>query len=197
MVQPLFVVTELLALAAFVGPYSLVDNTISDLGATSCTDIAYPRGPVPVCSPWHGLVNAGFVGGGLLLVVGAVAVRRLLPPGRLGVVAVVLWVVGGLSSVATGLVPIDRDLELHVLVSSPVFLAQPVAMLLTGVLLRRTRPGLGRACLALGVVGLAAGLLVFAWLEAPALGFLERVALWPGYVLPCLLALALLRRPAR
>ena len=82
MVQPLFVVTELLALAAVVGPYSLVDNTISDLGATACTDIAYPRGPVPVCSPRHGLVNAGFVVGGLLLVVGAVAVRRLLPRRR-------------------------------------------------------------------------------------------------------------------
>jgi hypothetical membrane protein len=196
-VQPLFVLTELLALAAFVGPYSLVDNTISDLGATACTDIAYPRGPVPVCSPWHALVNAGFVASGLLLVVGALAARRLLPRRRLSNVAVVGWAVGGLSSVATGLVPLDRDLELHVLVSSPVFLAQPVATLLTGRLVRETHPRLGRAAVVLGLIGLAAGLLVFAWLEAPALGLLERVALWPGYVLPCLLALALRRRPDR
>ena len=112
-------------------------------------------------------------------------------------VGVVLWAVGGALVGRDRVVPIDRDLELHVLVSSPVFLAQPVAMLLTGVLLRRTHPGLRRACFALGIVGLVAGLLVFAWLEAPALGFLERVALWPGYVLPCLLAVALLRRPAR
>lgn len=108
LVQPLYLVLELAAVAAFRAPYSLLANTISDLGSTTCTTIAYPLGPVPVCSPAHGLVNAAFVVFGLLTGVGAVLLRPRLPPGRLVAAATVLWVVAGVSSVATGLVPLTK-----------------------------------------------------------------------------------------
>ncbi|GMA41951.1 hypothetical protein GCM10025883_39960 [Mobilicoccus caccae] len=53
LIQPLYIVCELIVAATVAAPYSLRDNMISDLGAVSCTQIAYPAGPVEVCSPWN------------------------------------------------------------------------------------------------------------------------------------------------
>lgn len=115
LVQPLYVIVELLVARASSAPYSLRDNTISDLAAVSCTQIPYPAGPVPVCSPGHPWLNGAFIAFGLALVVGALLLPRAWRPGRLGSVAVGCWVASGLSSIATGLVPLDVDLELHTL----------------------------------------------------------------------------------
>ncbi len=181
LIQPSYIVCELLVAAAVAAPYSLRDHTISDLAAVSCTQIAYPAGPVAVCSPWHPLLNGAFIGFGLALAIGALLLPHAWRPGRLGVAAVALWVVSGLSSIGTGLVPLDVDLELHTLVSLPVFLAQPVALLLHGLALRG-RPlavwALVVAVLsAVGTVGLFAVTMQATWH-----GAFERLALWPAYV---------------
>ncbi|WP_117215592.1 DUF998 domain-containing protein [Allorhizocola rhizosphaerae] len=179
-VQPLYVVSEFVTAAKVTAPYSFVDNTISDLSAATCTTVDYPHGPVPVCSPWHGLMNASFVVFGLLLLVGAVLLRRTLPSGVAATVSVVLWVVSGLSSIGTGLVPLDRDLALHSLLSLPVFLAQPVAIITLGVALRGRQRALA---LVVGVVSLV-GTVAFLALTGSAEfgGLAERLALWPGYL---------------
>lgn len=181
LVQPLYVIVELLVARASSAPYSLRDNTISDLAAVSCTQIPYPAGPVPVCSPGHPWLNGAFIGFGLALVVGALLLPRAWRPGRLGSVAVGCWVASGLSSIATGLVPLDVDLELHTLVSLPVFLAQSVALVLHGLALRGS--GLGRWAVvtgvasAVGMVGLFAVTMAATWH-----GAFERLALWPAYL---------------
>lgn len=194
LLSPLAIVAEL-AVAAAVwasgsAPYDLVANTMSDLGATTCTIVDYPHGAVPVCSPWHGFMNASFAVLGLALAAGMVLLRPALPRRRLVDAAIACWVVAGLSSVGTALVPLDVDLELHVLVSAPAFLAQPVALALTGWAVRARHPRLGRWGVALGVVCLVAGALVFGLVWSEAGGLLERVALWPGFVWPAALALA-------
>ncbi|MGC4807469.1 DUF998 domain-containing protein [Micromonospora sp. DT233] len=192
LVQPLYIVCELIAAAAATA-YSLPDNTISDLGATTCTTIAYPYGDIPVCSPLHLLVNGAFVVFGLLMAVGAVLLRGWLPRGAAATTAVVLWVVAGLSAVATGLVPLDKDLDLHVLVALPAFVAQPLALLVTAYAVRRHR-GLSLTALAAGALSLV-GLVVFVVRtnEGELGGLFERLALWPGYVWPLLLAVIVLR----
>lgn len=181
LVQPLYIVCELLVAAAVTAPYSMRDHTISDLAAVSCTQIAYPAGPVAVCSPWHPLLNGAFIGFGLALAVGALLLPRVWRPGRLGVAAVVLWIVSGVSSIATGLVPLDVDLELHTLVSLPVFLAQPIALLLHGLALRGRRLSVWAIVAAVlsvvGTVGLFAVTMQATWH-----GALERLALWPAYL---------------
>lgn len=195
-VQPLYILTELLTAATVKAPYSLPANTISDLGATTCVSVEYPFGLVPVCSPWHLLINSSFVVFGLLLAVGVLLLRGWLPSGAAATASVGLWVVAGLSSIATGLVPLDQNLELHAEVSLPVFLAQPLAVLITAMALR-AHVGLARSGLAVGLVSLAAAL---AYLGAPAIsdfgGLLERLALWPGYLwLPALAVAVVRRRP--
>lgn len=167
LLRPAYVVLELVVAAATTGDYRLGRDTVSDLGALTCD----PR----FCSPWHDLMNATFVGSGLLLALGAV----LLAP-RLGGVVTVLLVVAGVSSAAVGLAPVDQDSGLHFLVAAPLFVVQPLALCVLGLRLRGERPRLARAVLATGVVTALAALGFV--LGAPGPGVLERAALWPVIV---------------
>lgn len=81
---------------------------------------------------------------------------------------------------ATGLVPLDLNMDLHVLVALPQFISFPVMLALLAVILRHEAPGTAilsglAACLCvLGVV------LFIVFLEAPhGAGLFERLALWP------------------
>ncbi|MCY7397107.1 MAG: DUF998 domain-containing protein [Nocardioides sp.] len=163
LVRPVYFLVELVVAAAAVR-YSFVDDTVSDLGAV-------------LTSPWHLLMNAAFVGFGLLMALGAV-----LLAGRFGAGVTVLLVVSGASSAAVGLVPVDVHPGLHVVVAAPVFVAQPLALVLLG---RRTRtPALVLA----GVVSLLAGVGFLGLDLTHGSGAIERLALWPTFVALALLA---------
>lgn len=174
LVQPLYIVAELLVAAGASATYSLRDNTISDLGSIGCTP--------GLCSPWHPAMNTAFVVFSLLRVAGALLLLRSWPPGRWAVTATILWVVSGVFSAAVGFVPVDQHPSLHVLVAVPVFITQPLALIATALALKGTH----RALTASGVmVGLgcligAAGFLAVN--DGPYwVGFWERLALWPAY----------------
>lgn len=194
-IQPLYLVAELAVASMVTAPYSLMYNTISDLGATTCTTVDYPLGPVPVCSPWHLLMNTTFVVSSLLLAGGTLLLRPWLGPGRLAPIAVGLWVVASLSSVATGLVPLDQHPELHTWVSAPVFLAQPLAVLTTALALRQCHRSLAVSGLTSGAVSLAAAL-VFLGTYSELGGLLERLVLWPSFLWLPFLAVAVVRNPS-
>jgi hypothetical protein len=187
LVQALYLAVELVAVAVVQAPYSLLDNTISDLGAVGCTTVAYPTGPVPVCSPAHAAVNAAFVVFGAAMALGAVLMRPFLFAPRRGWVATGAWVVAGAGQVGAGLLPLDVDLEGHALVSAPGIVATGLAVASTGWRSRvagRWRPAL----VATGVVGFACGAVFVVRLDTAWGGLLERVALWPSTVVLTLLA---------
>ena len=187
LVQPAYLVVEV-ALAVLAGVrYSLPDDTISALG-TSC---APEEGG---CSSAPLLMNVAFIGFGLLQALGAVALLRVR--GRTAVVGW-LWVVAGLASVGIGLLPVDTHPMAHSAAALPVFVAQPLALLLHARLLR---PGpLRRAGLALASVALLGVVTFVALLGADHWsGLAERAAIWPAKLwLPlAVLATAGLPRPA-
>jgi hypothetical membrane protein len=166
-VRPLYIATELVVAAATTGGYSFVADSVSTLGEVGCS-AAY-------CSPRHDLMNGSFVGFGVLLAGGALLLARPLGPWAAG-----LLVVSGLSSVATGLAPLDQDSTLHALAAGPLFVAQPIALLVLGARLRKSRPRLARILLGAGAVTAAAALgFVLAGEDGAASGALERLALWP------------------
>lgn len=191
--QPLYLVVELIAAAVSMAPYSLLHRTISDLGATTCTTIGYPSQDVAVCSPAHLVANASFVLFGLAMAVGALLLRPWLPRSRLTTAALALWVVAGLSSIGSGLTPLDQLLELHVLVSTPGIVLSGVATALTGVVLRSWARHWWWLVLA-GTVSALAGALMVVRLEVQWGGLIERMALWPSFAVCAVVALAVLRR---
>lgn len=169
LVRPTYIATEFVVAAATTGGYSFVSDSVSRLGEVGCA-AAY-------CSPRHDLMNGSFMVFGGLLAGGAV----LLAP-QLGRWATGLLVVSGASSFATGLAPLDQDGTLHAIAATPLFVAQPVALLVLGARLREDEPVLGRALLATGAVTAAAAAVFVVDTEGSASGALERLALWPVLV---------------
>ncbi len=169
LVRPLYIATEFVVAAATTGGYSFVSDSVSRLGEVGCS-AAY-------CSPRHELMNGSFVGFGVLLAGGAVLLSRSLGPWVTG-----LLVVSGLSSVATGLAPLDQDATLHAIAATPLFVAQPVALIVLGARLRSDRPRLARTLLAAGAVTAGAAVAFVLSADGPASGALERLALWPVLV---------------
>ena len=169
LVQPAYLVIEV-ALALLAGvQYSLADDTISALG-TSCSPHEVGCSSAPV------LMDLTFILFGILQALGALPLLRA--HGRPALVGW-LWVVAGLGSVGVGLLPVDTHPLAHSLVALPVFVAQPLALLLHA---RLSTPGrLRSAGLVLAGVALA-GVVTFAGLLGAAhwSGLAERAAIWPA-----------------
>lgn len=169
LVRPVYIATEFVVAAATTGGYSFLADSVSRLGEVGCSE--------SYCSPRHGLMNGSFMTFGVLLAGGAALIARPLGPWVTG-----LLVVSGLSSVATGLAPLDQDATLHAVAATPLFVAQPVALVLLGARLRTLRPRLAAMLLiAGGVTGVSAVAFVVSD-NARVSGGLERLALWPVLV---------------
>jgi hypothetical membrane protein len=160
----------LLALLAGVH-YSLVDDTISALG-TGC---ATPDASGCSSAPWA--MNVVFVVFGALQAFGAVPLLRAPGPRERAVGW--LWVVAGTFSVGVGLVPVDAHPTLHSVVALPVFVAQPLAVVLHARWLSSGRVrGTGTA---LGVLAVLGAVAFAALLGADSgSGAVERLAIWPA-----------------
>lgn len=169
LVRPAYIATEVVVAAATTGGYSFVADSVSRLGEVGCSE--------SFCSPRHELMNGSFVGFGLLLAGGAALLSRSLGPWVTG-----LLVTSGLSSVATGLAPLDQDGTLHAIAATPLFVAQPVALVVLGARLWSEEPRLARALLTTGAVTGAAAVGFVLSGDGPASGALERLALWPVLV---------------
>ena len=166
LLRPTYVAAEVVTAAATTGGYSFLADSVSRLGEVGCTAAS--------CSPRPAVMNGAFMVYGAALAGGALLMARPLGPWVTG-----LLVVSGLSSYATGLAPLDQDATLHALAAAPLFVAQPLALLLLGHRVRRTRPRLAKALLATGVLTAAAAVGFVLSGEGRAAGALERAALWP------------------
>lgn len=180
LLRPTYIATEFVTAAGTTGGYSFVSDSVSKLGEVACSD--------GYCSPRHAVMNGSFMGYGALLAGGALLLAKPLGPWVTG-----LLVVSGISSFATGLAPLDQDAALHAMAATPLFVAQPVALLLLGARLRHESPRLSKALLFTGAVTAAAALGFILTGDDAAGGALERLALWP--VLFGLGALAWSERP--
>ena len=166
LLRPTYIATEVVTAAATTGGYSFVSDSVSRLGEVGCS-AAY-------CSPRHEVMNGSFMAYGVLLAGGALLLARPLGPWVTG-----LLVVAGGSSYAAGLAPLDQDATLHAIAATPLFVGQPLALLLLGLRVREDRPRLSTALLATGAVTAAAAVGFIVSGDDLAAGALERLALWP------------------
>jgi hypothetical protein len=164
-----YLVAEIATAYAWKVPYSFRHDTISDLGVTACT----PN----MCSPLHLLMNATFVALGLVTIIGAVLFRGYIPRGYRQWWIVSLAVLIGISTAATGFVPSNDGIVVHLLAVLPAFVSRHIVLILVAVWLwnqRRLVAVWSAACALSGLVG--AVLFVG---TAVQIGISERLVLYP------------------
>ncbi|MBJ8343071.1 DUF998 domain-containing protein [Antrihabitans sp. YC2-6] len=174
--MPLYFLAEVVVAMAWPIQYDVTSNSISNLGDTTC-DIGGRTGSGAICSPLHLVMNLTFITTGVLVAVGAIGLRELVPAGVHRTTAVFLLVVGGISCALVGLVPVNVDPALHWIVAAPTFLARNVAMgVVAWPLIRRWRcfGAWTVVCATAGTVGIFSSLL-----HTAPFGIAERLALYP------------------
>ena len=166
---------EFIAAAQVDPAYDWIHNTIGALGATTCTSVVYPVGIFDVCSPGHAWVNTALVLAGLAMLGLSVAGRHTAGfSGWAGL----MWVITGVSTTLSGLIPLDLSREWHSFVTLPLFITWPVAVLVGSSQLRGWVSRLGYL---IGAVGLTAGVWFTVSLGAREFGgLLERLVIWPS-----------------
>jgi hypothetical membrane protein len=96
--------------------FSWTANYISDLGNTKCGLFSVPHGSkYLVCSPRHTTMNVTFILVGILVIAGALLLRRFWPAGRRATWATTLFVISGVGKVIVGLVPENTRIGLHLI----------------------------------------------------------------------------------
>jgi hypothetical membrane protein len=182
---------QLVVALAWPQPYSIVSNTISDLGATGCGQSTHsPWHDVFVCSPLHPLMNLGFVFVGVMTAAGAILTWRSWAGGQLARIALIGAILSGVGGVLIGFAPSDIMPSLH---GAGVLLQLPgvIAPLVMGLGLRKERPALSVFSLTVGGVGIVGTVLFAMQPPAGAIGIWERIALEPFTVWTTVLGLSL------
>ena len=179
-----FFAGQALAQSGWTGtPYSLVHDTISDLGTSVCQRAVRDGHAVELCSPWHAAMNVAFVLTGLLIFVGLLLLGQRWPATRLARFGLVCLALAGVGKVVVGWVPWNVDYTLHTL-GGLGFLVGDLGLICLGLALRSRRRWAALA-IVLGAIGL---------LTAPAgTGIAERLADYPMFVWFVLVGIAALR----
>lgn len=186
-----YFVVQAVAQAAWTTPYSLLDNRVSDLGNTACgRTLAHAY----ICSPLHGVMNAGLVMTGVLLLLGLVLTRRVWPRRRLTTWGLIFLAVTGAGTILVGLSPENVDVPLH-LVGALNIPCGNLALLLLGLADRHAHPWTARLSVVLagiGFLGMLGGPVLIA-LTGHGGGLGERLALYPVIVWAITLGVSFLR----
>ncbi|WP_157751448.1 DUF998 domain-containing protein [Actinoplanes derwentensis] len=112
MATPLFLVLNVVVGSVWRDPgFSWALNNVSDLGKVSCG----VSGGRQVCSPWHAVMNAGFVVTALLLLAAALLLTRFTWAGNRTCFWMSVFAVVGLG--VAGVFPADVNENAHVQVA--------------------------------------------------------------------------------
>lgn len=131
-----YFIVQLVVAAAWKTHYSLLTNTISDLGNTACGIY----GSRPVCSPLHDTMNASFILLGITMYIGATLIYqgfKKTPGTALGFNFMAL---AGIGTVLVGLFPENTISALHILGAALPFFIGNVGMVILSLSLAIPKP---------------------------------------------------------
>jgi hypothetical membrane protein len=176
-----YFVVQIIVAWVFIPSYSLVSNSISDLGETSCGGYGAPG----MCSPrWWLMDYAGFMLLGLIMVIGSAVLYheftdRACRERRAAMFGFGLMALAGIGSILVGFFPENENRTMHILGAFLAIAIGNVAILVLGAVL--TLPeSMRRSMLMFSSLALAA-LLCFAAHRSFGIGrgTMERIAAYP------------------
>jgi len=119
---------QLIVAIAWRMPYSLTQNTISDLGNTAC--VTY--GGRLVCSPLHTLMNVSFVLLGTLMIAGSILLSRTFHKSPIARVALTFIAIAGLGTIVVGIFPENTIRTFHIVGAALPFVIGNIGLLCFG-----------------------------------------------------------------
>jgi hypothetical membrane protein len=196
-----FFAGQAVAQAAWRTPYSLLTNSISDLGNTACG--TWPPASVNlkslglsaqyICSPQHTVMNVAFILAGVLILAGLYLTRSQWPRRRLTAWGMALLAVAGVGKIIVGLVPENTVVLLHFVGALGIPCAV-IGILLLGLATWSTRRGVAVTSLALALIGLLGPVITkIATGGLHDFGLAERLMEYPIFVWLALMGLVFLR----
>jgi hypothetical membrane protein len=177
----IYFVVQIIVAWVFIPSYSLVTNSISDLGETSCGGYGSPG----MCSPrWWLMDYAGFFLLGLIMVIGSALLyheftERVPRERRTAMFGFSLMALAGLGSILVGFFPENENRNMHIIGAFLAIAIGNIAILVLGAGL--TLPeSMRRSMLIFSSLALAA-LLCFASHKSFGIGrgMMERIAAYP------------------
>ena len=131
MVSLQYFIVMLAAALAWATPYSIIQNTISDLGNTACG----VYGGRYVCSPLHMLMNVSFVLLGLTMIAGSSLIYHEFSKSLGSKIGFGFMALAGLGTIMVGLFPENTISILHYTGAALPFLIGNIGILLLGITL--------------------------------------------------------------
>lgn len=130
-----YFIIQVIVADAWKYPFSLRNNTISDLGNNACGIY----GGRIVCSPLHGLMNASFITLGLFMALGALLIYQEFRESRISLIGFSYLAMAGVGTLLVGLFPENTITELHLLGAGLAFLIGNVGLVILGLVLKVPR----------------------------------------------------------
>ncbi len=175
-----FFIGQIIAQAACISPYSIIDNTISELGFTTAGVVSLGTYSQYVNSPLHTVMNISFVATGLLMLLGLYFTRSFWPKRRLALLGLALIALAGIGKIIVGFVPGNVNFALHSLGGLGMVFAS-IGMILIGLtILEKEHRWIRYLSLILGSAGLV-GMLLFLLINYWG-GATERLADYPMFI---------------
>ena len=167
-----FFIIMLVVALAWPTHYSLLHNTISDLGNTTC---GVYNGRY-VCSPQHAWMNASFIVLGSTMVAGSVLIYHEFKKSLASAIGFSFMAIGGLGTIVVGVFAENTISSLHVFGATLPFLIGNLSMIILGLCLAMPK-NLRVYTILSGVISLIAATLfaVNAYLGI-GIGGMERIA---------------------
>ena len=190
-----YVVLEAVTSSAWDNPtYSYAHNNISDLGVPSCGGKVDDR---VICSPWHTVMNTSFIVQGVLFLIAALLLYRLLP-GRRQWIYLTLGIIHGIGFTLVGLVHgspeagLSGALAWHIFGAALLILSGNIAAIFVGARVRPTHPRLGLTGIILGALGLLSLIVMGAMSGHRIASAFERGSVYPFILAEFIAGIALL-----
>ena len=190
-----FFIAQIVVATAWLRPFSLKTDYISDLGNTVCA-VTLANSERAVCSPWHLAMNVSFMVLGITMIIGAWLTRDAFKSGWVRTLAAVLFTLAGIGVFIVGVYPENTNNARHVLGAGLNFVSGNIALIVFGLALaqRPAHRSLMRFSVFAGVLGMLATLLfVSGNYLGIGLGGMERVAAYPMTVWQIVAGIAFLR----
>ncbi len=121
-----YFVVQVVVASNWVIPYSISQNTISDLGNTVCGSYR----SMYVCSPLHEAMNLSFVLLGLSMALGALFLSYRFKRSIGNVLGLSLMALGGVGTILVGSYPENTSAHLHILGAALPFLWGNISLLI-------------------------------------------------------------------